>query len=51
MEKPVAGSLCLRCFNFHGKCFSLKARIHIKFSKLIEMSSLQVIKSKFRIIP
>ena len=27
MEKPVAGSLCLQCLNFHEKYFSLKAEI------------------------
>ena len=31
--------------NVHGKCFSLKARIQ-KFSKLVEISCLQEIKSK-----
>ena len=43
MEKPVAGSLCLECLNFHGKCFSLKVGIQ-KFLKLIEVGCLQVIK-------
>ena len=49
MEKPVAGSLCL-ILNVHGKCFSLKARIQ-KFSKLVEISCLQEIKSKLTFIP
>ena len=44
MGKPVAGGLCLQCFNFHGKCFSLKAGIP-EFSKMIEISCLQVMKS------
>ena len=43
MEKPVAGRLCP--INVHGNCFSLKARIH-KFSKLTEISWLQVMKNK-----
>ena len=57
MEKPVAGSVCLqclnfhgKCFNFHGKCFSLKVGIH-KFLRLIEVSCLQVMKGKLTIIP
>ena len=45
MGKPVSGSLCLLCLNFHGKCFSLKPGIQ-EFSKMIEISCLQVIKSK-----
>ena len=49
MEKPVAGSLCLKCLNVHGKCFSFKARIQ-KFSKLVEMSCSQEMKSKWTII-
>ena len=49
MAKPVAGSLCLQCFNFHGKCFSLKAGIP-EFSKMIEISCLQVMKSKLTTI-
>ena len=40
----------IKTANVHGKCFSLKARI-LKFSKLIEISCLQVIKSKLTIIP
>ena len=36
--------------NVHGKCFSLKARIQ-KFSKLVEISCLQEIKSKLTFIP
>ena len=49
MGKPVAGSLCLKCFNFYGKCFSLKAGIP-EFSKMIEISCLQVMKSKLTTI-
>ena len=49
MGKPVAGGLCLQCFNFHGKCFSLKAGIP-EFSKMIEISCLQVMKSKLTTI-
>ena len=50
VEKPVAGSLFLWCLNVHGKRFSLKARIQ-KFSKLIEISCSQVMKSKLTTIP
>ena len=47
MGKPVAGGLCLQCFNFHGKCFSLKAGIP-EFSKMIEISCLQVMKGNWQ---
>ena len=51
MEKPVAGTfICLYCLNFHGKCLFLKAEIQ-RFSKLLEISCLQLMKSKLRIIP
>ena len=49
-EKSVAGNLlCLKCLNFHGKYFSLKVEIQ-KFSKLLEISCLQVMKNKLKVI-
>ena len=45
LENPVAGTLWLWCLNVHGKCFPSKARIQ-KFSKLIEISCLQVMKKQ-----
>ena len=45
MEKLIAGSIiCLKCLNFHGKCFFYKVEIQ-KFSKLLEISFLLVMKS------
>ena len=39
----------LQCLNVRGKCFSVKMGIQ-KFSKLIEISCWQVMKSKLTII-